>query len=73
MHLRSLAFALPLLLVPFAVQDPDRKPAAPALPEVGKPAPVIRLNDHTGTAVTVGGTAEAWTVLAFYPKAATPG
>ena len=29
--------------------------------------------DHTGKAVSVGGPAKVWTVLAFYPKAATPG
>ena len=57
-----------------AVQDPAPKPKpAPAVPAVGKPAPVVRLNDHTGAAVTIGGKAETWTVLAFYPKAATPG
>jgi peroxiredoxin Q/BCP len=46
----------------------------PKAPEVGKPAPAFRLNDHTGKAVAVGpGATKAWTVLAFYPKAMTPG
>ena len=42
-------------------------------PEVGKPAPAFRLNDHEGNLVSVGGESDEWTVLAFYPKAATPG
>jgi peroxiredoxin Q/BCP len=43
-------------------------------PEVGKAAPAFRVNDHAGKAVSVGGAAgTAWTVLAFYPKAMTPG
>ncbi len=49
----------------------------PAIPEVGKPVPAFRLNDHTGAAVAIAPDAKAsegnWTVLAFYPKAATPG
>ena len=53
-------------------QDDPEKPA-PKGPEVGKPAPTLRLNDHLGRAATVGGKAEHWTVLAFYPKAMTPG
>ncbi len=48
--------------------------SAPAAPKVGKPAPVLRLNDHTGKAVSIGANEDGlWTVLAFYPKAATPG
>ena len=42
-------------------------------PEVGKPAPTLRLNDHHGEIVELGGKRENWTVLAFFPKAATPG
>ena len=73
-----LAFLLALLPVGFTVLPQDPKPVAqetarPASPEVGKPAPVFRLNDHDGSAVAVGGKAEHWTVIAFYPKAATPG
>ncbi len=48
-----------------------------ALPEVGKPVPAFRLNDHTGKAVEVApdpkATEGTWTVLAFYPKAFTSG
>ena len=53
-------------------QDTAKKPT---LPEVGKPAPAFRLNSHTGQAVTVDPKeeGETWTVLAFFPKAATPG
>jgi hypothetical protein len=54
------------------VQDGGR-PAPPTLPEVGKPAPAIRLNDHTGKVARIGGEAAHWSVLAFFPKAATPG
>ena len=43
-------------------------------PVVGKPAPTIRLNDHDGKAVQIRANDEGrWTVLAFFPKAATPG
>ena len=50
---------------------------ASALIEVGQPVPAFRLNDHTGAAVAIAAdskvTEGTWTVLAFYPKAATPG
>jgi hypothetical protein len=42
-------------------------------PEIGKPAPSVRLNDHHGNIVELGGKRATWTVLAFFPKAATPG
>jgi len=42
-------------------------------PEVGKPAPTVRLNDHHGNIVELGGKRANWSVLAFFPKAATPG
>ena len=67
----SLAAAAGLFLVP-AVQD-----RAPAPPEVGDDVPAFRLNDHTGTGVRVAAPEEGeegpWTILAFFPKAATPG
>ncbi|MCA8950018.1 MAG: hypothetical protein KDE27_10980 [Planctomycetes bacterium] len=61
-----------------AAQDPPAPPApapvqAPARPDVGAIAPTFRLNDDTGAATAVGGAAEHWTVLAFYPKASTAG
>ena len=58
---------------------PKRVPLAEKIrtrPEVGKPAPAFRLNDHTGRAVSPlvqEEDAALWTVLAFYPKAMTPG
>jgi peroxiredoxin Q/BCP len=75
MHRRrfaSLWLCLPLAL---ALQDPapPKQEPAPAQPVVGKPAPEFRLNDHEGKGVAVGGASANWTVLAFYPKAATPG
>jgi hypothetical protein len=65
--LSSLIVFLPLLF-----QDSTPR-QTPTLPVVGRPAPAFRLNDHTGKGVAIGGEAKAWTVLAFYPKAATPG
>ncbi len=62
---------LAAVLAPFVVQDEPKKD--PDRAEIGKRAPVFRLNDHTGTAVLVGGEGEHWTVLSFVPKAATPG
>lgn len=49
-------------------QEKDPKPLS-----VGQRAPAFRLNDHSGKAVSIGGESDTWTVLAFYPKAATPG
>ena len=43
------------------------------IPEVGDTAPTFRLNDQQGKVVEVGGKKEHWTVLAFFPKAMTPG
>jgi len=53
---------------------PGQEKAQPTGPEVGKPAPTFRVNGHDGKAVSVGKNEDGlWTVLAFYPKAATPG
>jgi len=72
--MRHATFTALLLLIPLHAQDPvDSGKEPPAPPAVGQKAPVFRLNDHTGRAVSVGGPAETWTVVAFYPKAATPG
>ena len=62
--------AATLVALPFQEKQEERKPV---LPEVGKPAPAFRLNDQTGKAVAVGGEADDWRVVAFFPKAATPG
>lgn len=80
MRARALPSVCSLTLVSLLVagwQDPVAAPiatsAAPSPPAVGAPAPTFRLNDHLGSAVAVGAASERWTVVAFYPKAATPG
>lgn len=69
--MRALLIAPLLALLTASVhlvpQDTSRKP------EVGKPAPALRLNDQRGSIVELGGKRTNWTVLAFFPKAATPG
>ena len=67
----KLVLLTALTLLTLGLQD-DPKPARKR-PDVGKPAPALRLNDHTGNAVSLGGKRSNWTVLAFFPKAATPG
>jgi carboxymethylenebutenolidase len=42
-------------------------------PETGRVAPTFRLTDHEGRPVEGGPDRKTWTVLAFFPKAATPG
>ena len=74
--MRTIAtiLASSLLFAPFAVQDPEPAPRKdPERPVVGEPAPAFRLNDHRGQAAAIGGAADGWAVLAFFPKAATPG
>ena len=63
-----------LLLAPLALVLPqDAQEKAPPGPEVGKPAPVFTLNDHSGKKIKIGGESEAWRVVACYPMAMTPG
>ncbi|NOT28880.1 MAG: hypothetical protein HOP15_00365 [Planctomycetes bacterium] len=69
--MRTLLLAPLLVLLTTGIQD-TTKPA-PKKPEVGKPAPALRLNDQGGKIVALGGKRASWTVLAFFPKAATPG
>ena len=69
LFLAAAALAAPL----YFVQDAPERSAAPAVAEVGAPAPSFRLNDQDGEIQTVGGEHEQWTVLAFYPKALTGG
>lgn len=45
----------------------------PEVAQVGEALPAFRLNDQEGKAVTIGGENELWTVVAFFPKAMTPG
>lgn len=65
--------ALAGLLTAALQDDPTKAGKAAPMPAVGKPAPLLRLNDHTGKIATVGGKRDNWSVLAFYPKASTPG
>ena len=75
MRIRALvAVPAAALVVTLALSAHSARGDGVAEPEIGKPAPAFRLNDHTGKGVDVGGTATtSWTVLAFYPKAMTPG
>ena len=61
------------LLAVVAVSLQDSPKPAMKRPDVCKPAPAVRLNDHHGKIVELGGKRTNWTVLAFFPKAATPG
>jgi len=45
---------------------------AAQIPEVGKPAPAFAARADDGKSVSFPPTGQ-WSVLAFYPKAATPG
>lgn len=59
---------------PFAsLQDAKDEATVPTAPKVGDLAPTFRLNDHDGDAAQIGGASDHWTILAFYPKAMTPG
>ncbi len=69
--MKYLAPAFLATLLTLGVQDASK--SAPKMPEVGKPAPSLRLNDHKGNIVTLGGKTKNWSVLAFYPKAMTSG
>jgi len=74
LHLLALGLLLaPALLLRGAEHAPQDAPEpASAKPTVDQAAPTFRLNDHTGKAVKIG-PGERWSVLAFFPKAATPG
>lgn len=67
--MKSLFLAAALAFLTFVPQGAQ----APKRPEVGKPAPTLRLNDHKGEIVELGSKRPNWSVLAFFPKAATPG
>jgi hypothetical protein len=69
--MKLLSIAAVLAILAAGIQE-SPKPAMKK-PEVGKPAPTVRLNDHHGNIVELGGKRPNWTVLAFFPKAATPG
>ena len=69
--MKPLALAGLATLLTLGVQDASK--SAPKMPEVGKPAPSLRLNDQKGDIVAVNGKRANWSVVAFFPKAATPG
>jgi hypothetical protein len=69
MKLTYLTIAAAAVLLVAQDADGERPPVA----EIGKPAPVFRLNDHEGRVATVGGESDMWTAVAFYPKAMTGG
>ena len=69
--MKALALAAVVGLLTLGAHDVPKQAAK--MPEVGKPAPALRLNDHHGKIVELGGKRANWTVLAFFPKAATPG
>ena len=64
----SIAFALLAATLAFFQDADEVRP-----PEVGDPVPAFRLNDQDGKVVAIGGEKPGWTVIAFYPKALTPG
>ena len=68
----KLLWITPLLAL-LAVSLQDAPKSTMKKPEIGKSAPAVRLNDHHGNVVELGGKRTNWTVLAFFPKAATPG
>ena len=73
LSLWALAASLAVLAPLLQDRNQDRKPTTKP-PTVGEAVPGIRLNDHTGVAVEIpAGEEDRWTVLAFFPKAATPG
>ena len=70
MNFRNIALAALLLgLMTLAVAAD----APAAGPEVGQPAPAIKLQDQHGNWVTLDQQKGKWVVLYFYPKDNTPG
>lgn len=57
--------------LPLLIQGQDAKDATMGA-KVGAPAPTIRLNNTDGIPVQVA-SPDRWSLLAFFPKAATPG
>jgi len=65
--------SLLLAVLPCAafLQEPAQD--APPRAVVGSAAQICRLNDQAGKVAAIGGASERWTIMAFFPKAATPG
>jgi peroxiredoxin Q/BCP len=73
--MKKLGWMLALAaLVAAGVAAAQERPAAPEGATTGSRAPAFRLNDQDGKAVRLADLhAGGWAVVAFYPKAATPG
>ena len=70
----ALGCAAAALTAGFAARADDGTEERPQPPREGDAAPDFRLNDHEGRAVRLSRHGkDAWVVLAFFPKAATPG
>lgn len=69
MNFRHLALGL----VMFALMAALALAADAPSPEVGQPAPAIRLQDQHGKWITLDEQKGKWVVLYFYPKDNTPG
>lgn len=67
----SLLLSASLLPVIAMLQDPPAKEEPRAV--VGAACPEFRLNDHEGKLASRAKSGGRWTLMAFYPKAATPG
>jgi hypothetical protein len=69
----KLLSSLLLAVLPCAALLQQPAQDAPPRAVVGAAAPTCRLNDHTGKIAALGGASERGTIMAFFPKAATPG
>ena len=69
--MKLIQLVIALVAATIFVQDVDEE--HPKGPQIGEQAPAFRLNDHEGRAVAIGGASKTWTVVAFFPKAMTPG
>lgn len=70
--MRRLSLLL-LLVLMLGLVVPVQAGEAPALPQVGQPAPAFRLQDQNGKWHTPADHQGRWVVLYFYPKDFTPG
>jgi len=74
MRVAAAVAAVALLVAGAAFAQEKEKPMTAALIAVGTEAPDFRLNDHNGNGVRLSSfRGKKWVVLAFYPKAMTPG
>ena len=70
--MRNLGKSL-LLLIALCAAAVAADDATPQAPQLGRPAPAIRLQDQNGTWHTLDQYRGQWVVLYFYPKDFTPG